>query len=61
MKLEPLVWIIIAILAYFATCKFFEIYDEIEFEYDPATGKQKATARKSHQLEGPKPLTIEGE
>jgi hypothetical protein len=45
----------------FRDLHFFEMYDQIEFEYDRATGKQNVVARKNRMFEGPTPLTLEGE
>jgi hypothetical protein len=62
MKFEQ--WIILLIAA-IVVCHLgkllFENYDEITFEYDPATGKQKMAARKNRMLPAPTPLTLEGE
>lgn len=41
-------------------CFITQTYDELEFTYDPKTGKQHVKARKSRALEGPTPLTLEG-
>jgi hypothetical protein len=62
MKLDQTIfWIIVAFVVYYVARAFFERYDEVTFEYDPATGKQKVMARKNRMLEGPTPLTLEGE
>lgn len=61
MKLEQLIlWLIAAVVLYFIARAFFEIYDEITYETDPVTGKQKVVARKNRMLDGPEPLTLEG-
>lgn len=62
MKIEQLVvLLIIGVLLYALGCAFFNAYDEVTFEYDPSTGKQRMTGRKNRILEGPTPLTLEGE
>jgi hypothetical protein len=61
MKTDLIFWIIAALVVCFAIWVNVEKSDEIVFEYDPATGKQKVTTRKNRMLEGPKPLTLEGQ
>jgi len=62
MKLEQLIiWLIVAAAVCFALRAFFEAYDEVEITYDPTTGRQSVKGRKNRALEGPTPLTLEGE
>jgi len=61
MKPDVMLWIIVAMLACFAIWVMLETSDEIVFEYDPTTGKQKVTARKNRRLETAAPLILEGE
>jgi hypothetical protein len=61
MKVDQFVvlfFLLIAVIAigYFIT----QTYDELEFTYDPSTGRQSVKARKSSTLSGLTPLTLEG-
>jgi hypothetical protein len=61
MKPDVMLWIIVAMVACFAIWVMLETSDEIVFEYDPTTGKQKVTAHKNRRLETAAPLILEGE
>lgn len=57
---EVILLLVVAVVVCFAIWVIAEKSDEIVFEYDPTTGKQKLTAKKNRRLEGPEPLTLEG-
>lgn len=61
MKPDVMLWMILAVVACFAVWIMFEQSDEIVFEYDPTTGKQRVVARKNRRLEGATPPILEGE
>ena len=62
MKMDQLlVVLIVAALIYFVMREFFNAYDQVEFTYDPSTGRQSLKGTKSPRLEEPRNLILEGE
>ena len=61
MKIEQFVTLLFCLIAVIAIGYFFtQAYDEIEYLYDPLTGRQSVKARKSRMFDLPTPLTLEG-
>lgn len=61
MKLEQVVILVVfAIVATFICQMMFDSFDELEFTYDPSTGRQSFKARKNRLLDEPEGMILEG-
>ena len=61
MKADQLVILILrAVVAIFFAKFVTEAFDQIEYDYDPETGRQRFKATKNCLPTGPVPLTLEG-
>lgn len=53
-------WLLVALVVIALGKIFAEAFDEITWDYDPATGRQRIKAQKSGLLAGATPLVLEG-
>jgi hypothetical protein len=57
---QVLLWVLCAVVLLAAWKMFTEAFDEITWDYDPETGRQRIKAQKNGLLAGAAPLVLEG-